>query len=130
MKTRILIGLIVCALLAGAAAAASLSYSLAPGDSVLVSCANALLASSLATNQVSVACAANTATPTPAPTATAPALAAVDPLILGTCPAAVHDRYVVTGPDGQLYRTWHPQVVAIDPANPGAGTCAFAHEHG
>jgi hypothetical protein len=50
--------------------------------------------------------------------------------VLGTCPAAVHDRYVVRGPDGFLYRTWHPVEVPLDPANPGAGTCRFAHEHG
>jgi hypothetical protein len=55
---------------------------------------------------------------------------AVDPVILGTCTTAIHDRYTVVGPDGKLYRTWHPQVVPIDPNNPAAGTCAFAHEHG
>jgi hypothetical protein len=57
-------------------------------------------------------------------------LPAVDPAILGTCTAAIHDRYTVVGPDGQTYRTWHPQVVPIDPKNPAAGTCKFAHEHG
>ena len=46
--------------------------------------------------------------------------------ILGTCSAQVHDRYVVRGPDGVLYRTWHPQVVD----NGAGGTCTFAHEHG
>jgi hypothetical protein len=55
---------------------------------------------------------------------------AVDAAILGTCTAAIHDRYVVTGPDGKLYRTWHPPVVLRDPTNPSLGTCTFAHEHG
>ena len=50
--------------------------------------------------------------------------------LLGTCPAAVHDRYVVPGPDGRQYRTWHPQTVPLDAANPGGPTCTFAHEHG
>lgn len=57
-------------------------------------------------------------------------LAAVTPSILGTCPAHVHDRYVVFGPDGLPYRTWHPQVVPLDPAQPNGPTCRFAHEHG
>jgi hypothetical protein len=47
---------------------------------------------------------------------------AVTPDILGTCSSAVHDRYVVSAPDGYRYRTWHPQV---DPSG-----CIFAHEHG
>ncbi len=42
--------------------------------------------------------------------------------VLGTCLAAVHDKYVTTGPDGQTYRTWHP---AQDPSG-----CTFGHEHG
>ena len=67
-------------------------------------------------------------------TAVGPALAAdlapVDPVILGFCAAAVHDRYVVTGPDGNLYRTWHPQQVPVDAAAPGGAQCRFAHEHG
>ncbi len=67
------------------------------------------------------------ATPTSAPTGGLEPVAAE---ILGTCSAAVHDRYTVTGPDGQLYRTWHPPVVPVDAANPGGPTCAFAHEHG
>ena len=37
---------------------------------------------------------------------------------------------MVTGPDGQLYRTWHPQTAPLDPANLSLGLCAFAHEHG
>ena len=39
------------------------------------------------------------------------------------CPAWVHDRYLVTGPNGQKYRTWHAQ---IDPVY----KCQFDHEHG
>jgi hypothetical protein len=46
----------------------------------------------------------------------------VDPVILGTCSATAHDRWVVDGGDGFRYRTWHPQV---DPAG-----CVYAHEHG
>lgn len=41
---------------------------------------------------------------------------------LGACSATVHDKYVVTGPDGKTYRTWHP---AKDPSG-----CTFGHEHG
>ena len=33
--------------------------------------------------------------------------AALDPAILGTCSAAVHDRYADAGGDGYWYRTWH-----------------------
>ncbi len=40
-----------------------------------------------------------------------------------TCPAWVHDQYTAEGPDGKLYRTWHPQ---IDPVY----WCYFEHEHG
>lgn len=49
---------------------------------------------------------------------------------LGSCSAAVHDRFVVMGPDGRTYRTWHPQVVPVDAANPSGPTCRFGHEHG
>jgi hypothetical protein len=49
---------------------------------------------------------------------------------LGTCTEAVHDRYVLMGPDGRMYRTWHAQVVPIDAANPSGPTCRFGHEHG
>src|SRR5579859_2311826 len=150
MKSRTLALLLLAAMLIGVTAA-QLVYTLAPGDTLLISCASALSGAPVATNQYSVACASNTPTPSPlpptatlAPTATllpptatlvppsptAPALPLVDPAILGTCTAAIHDRYVVTGPDGHLYRTWHPQTVPIDPANPAAGTCTFAHEHG
>ncbi|AEB12394.1 hypothetical protein [Marinithermus hydrothermalis] len=40
-----------------------------------------------------------------------------------TCPSWVHDQYTVQGPDGRVYRTWHPQ---IDPVY----WCYFRHEHG
>lgn len=43
--------------------------------------------------------------------------------ILGTCAESVHNKYVTRGPDGKLYRTWHP------PVDPETG-CRFAHEHG
>jgi hypothetical protein len=49
---------------------------------------------------------------------------------LGTCTAAVHDRFVAVGPDGRTYRTWHPQTVPVDPAAPAGATCTFGHEHG
>jgi len=39
------------------------------------------------------------------------------------CPESVHASYVTTGPDGQLYPTWHP------PVDPKTG-CLFGHEHG
>lgn len=57
-------------------------------------------------------------------------LTLISPTSLGTCSAQVHDRYVVTGPDGLPYRTWHPQVVPVDAANPSGPTCRFGHEHG
>ncbi len=45
------------------------------------------------------------------------------PQINRPCPAWVHDQYVATGPDGNTYPTWHPQ---IDPVY----WCYFQHEHG
>jgi hypothetical protein len=39
------------------------------------------------------------------------------------CPAWVDNLYVTTGPDGQTYKSWHPQ---IDPVY----WCYFGHEHG
>jgi hypothetical protein len=42
---------------------------------------------------------------------------------LSSCSSADHDRYMVTGPDGKLYRTWHP---AIDPEK----GCSYDHDHG
>ncbi len=55
---------------------------------------------------------------------------AVSADLLGTCSSTVHDRYVVRGPDGMLYRTWHPQTVPVDANNPNGAKCTFAHEHG
>lgn len=43
------------------------------------------------------------------------------------CEAWAHDQWIVTGPNGKIYRTWHP---AIQPQGmPGEG-CVFDHEHG
>jgi hypothetical protein len=42
---------------------------------------------------------------------------------LPLCSAAVHDSYKTTGPDGQQYKTWHPQVDHVN-------NCHFDHEHG
>ena len=40
------------------------------------------------------------------------------------CPVWVHDNlYLVAGPDGEMYGSWHPQ---IDPTH----WCHFGHEHG
>ena len=39
------------------------------------------------------------------------------------CQDWVHDLYMVTGPDGEQYRTWHPQ-------NDPVYSCSFGHEHG
>jgi hypothetical protein len=39
-----------------------------------------------------------------------------------TCTQAQHNSYVVTGPDGKTYATWHPPT--------GPGGCTFGHEHG
>ncbi len=63
------------------------------------------------------------AQPTPTPTGSSIYGGPItDPDILGTCSASVHDTYVVTGPDGQLYRTWHP---TKDPSG-----CGLGHDHG
>src|SRR5258708_7377206 len=62
-------------------------------------------------------------TPTlPSPTITATAgpvsaMGVVPVSALGTCPSATHDRYV-TIRDNKIYRTWHPQHVLIDLAQP------------
>ncbi len=45
------------------------------------------------------------------------------PLPNQPCPDWVHGRFTTTGPDGQAYNTWHPQ---IDPVY----WCSFGHEHG
>jgi hypothetical protein len=64
-----------------------------------------------------------TATPTASPTPDPqPSPTPTSPPGGNTC-AEIHDRYVVTAPDGQQYPTWHP------PADPATG-CRFGHEHG
>ena len=72
----------------------------------------------------------STPTPTPSPTQTGAIWGIVAADTLGTCTTQVHDRYVVTGDDGKLYRTWHPQTVPVDAANPSGAKCVFGHEHG
>ncbi|NIM92998.1 MAG: hypothetical protein GTO18_04715 [Anaerolineales bacterium] len=69
-------------------------------------------------------------TPTPIPFEYSDSFPEVDPAILGDCPAHVHNWYAVAGPDDQMYRTWHPITVSIDPSIPDGPTCSFAHEHG
>ncbi len=69
-------------------------------------------------------------TPTPLPVIYTETFPGVDAQILGNCPASVHDRYTVIGPDGNTYRTWHPITVKIDLSNPDSPVCSFAHEHG
>jgi hypothetical protein len=49
------------------------------------------------------------------------------PTAYDTCPAAVHERFSVVGPDGRRYPTWHPPTVT-DPAT--GRRCTFGHEHG
>jgi hypothetical protein len=63
-----------------------------------------------------------TATTVP-PTATPDPGSTPIPVAGQLCPAWVHDRYTTTGPDGNTYPTWHPQV------DPEFG-CFFNHEHG
>lgn len=49
------------------------------------------------------------------------------PKPVDTCPASLHERFSVIGPDGLKYPTWHPPVVT----DPATGTrCTFGHEHG
>src|SRR5258706_4404793 len=45
------------------------------------------------------------------------------PATVDTCTQTQHDQYLVTGPDGKKYPTWHP---AVDPAT----GCTFGHDHG
>lgn len=60
------------------------------------------------------------ATETPEPPTATPTEEAVEG---ETCPDWLHDSYSTTGPDGNSYATWHPQV------GPEFG-CYFRHEHG
>ena len=48
---------------------------------------------------------------------------ATQPKANDTCPSWLDNLYVTTGPDGQTYKSWHPQ---IDPVY----HCYFRHEHG
>ena len=146
-KVEAIIGaVLLLAVVAGAAVAQSFSQvvNLGRGQTAYVSCDGAArlraerqseLIMLLSCGRAEQAPPTATATPAqpPAPTATATAqppsgdLLPVEPVsMLGTCPAAVHDQFVTTGPDGRLWRTWHAQVVAL----PGGGSCRFAHEHG
>ncbi len=58
----------------------------------------------------------------PTPTPTTPSGYAV-PAVNQPCPSWVHASHVTTGPDGEFYQTWHPQ---LDPVY----WCSFGHEHG
>jgi hypothetical protein len=57
--------------------------------------------------------------PTPAPSVPA---GQVTPTPNQSCPTWVHESYQAQGPDGKMYRTWHPQ---IDPVY----WCYFDHTH-
>lgn len=49
------------------------------------------------------------------------------PAASDTCPASLHAKYNVVGPDDKVYPAWHPAEVT-DPAT--GTTCTFGHEHG
>lgn len=128
------------------------SFSLSPGDSIVVNCPTRLRGR--VSGQGSTITCAGTAVPTAGATSTAapptatlvppspthaghgelatPTLVAEGPTatpeqtapVAGElCPTWVHARYVTTGPDGKSYPTWHP------PVDPEYG-CLFGHEHG
>jgi hypothetical protein len=121
------------------ASADSRTVGLNPGDSLTVTCnQGGRLSGTVNRRQAVLQCDASqdsTPTPTAIPAATATptpvpqdnnngeTFPASNPLTLGDCPASVHDKYMVVGPDGKRYRTWHPIV------DPQTG-CHFAHEHG
>src|SRR5262245_1059193 len=118
------IALVLTAIPLGVVAAASQTLSIAPGDSWTVTCSTTLTGT-ISNDQASLTCApvpsptstpiaSSTPTRTPTPTAALPGQ---------PCPQALHDSYVVTGPDGKVYPTWHP------PVDPVYG-CYFGHEHG
>jgi hypothetical protein len=113
-------------------AAASQVVTLAAGDTVTVKCATTLTGT-VGANQADLTCAA---APTATPTSTPAAASTPTPTATRTptppptsaspgqpCPQALHDSYVVAGPDGKSYPTWHP---AVDPQS----GCYFGHEHG
>jgi len=140
----VLIGLAVSYYRAGAQTAFTYTVNLLRGETAYVTCdgANRLrvqrvsdLITTLSCGQPAQATATpaptpvptDVPTPVPTPVQTPVAVQPVDlPSMLGTCPASVHDAYVTVGPDGNTYRTWHPQTVTM----PDGGTCTFAHEHG
>jgi hypothetical protein len=68
--------------------------------------------------------------PTAVPEIDTDTFPAVAPLILGDCPESVHNRFAVVGPDRNIYRTWHPIIVELDPSIHESQLCSFAHEHG
>lgn len=60
--------------------------------------------------------------PPPPPPTDKPIFGVVDPVVLGQCSSAVHDKHVVDVGLPVKFRTWHPQT---DPTG-----CVYAHEHG
>jgi hypothetical protein len=113
------------------ALAESMILNLRGGDTVEINCEGSKLnLTRISGVKVKAACKAVISTPTNTPippTNTPPAPPTATPLsgdLAGKeCPTWVHDRYVVSGPDGKMYPTWHPQV---DPEY----RCYFTHEHG
>lgn len=95
---------------------------LTPGDAVFtVTVTDALKRSSSRAVTVTV----RAAPPPPAPAIFGVVDETPDKLgltVFGTCTKALHDTYVLLGPDGVRYRTWHP---AVDPSG-----CTWGHEHG
>lgn len=81
-----------------------------------------VIAFALAVTSFAIQKTARPGKPKPPPTPVPQIWGAVDPAVLGSCSAAVHDRHVIDGRDGFYYRTWHTLV--------DASGCAFAHEHG
>jgi hypothetical protein len=51
------------------------------------------------------------------------AMSVWSPAEYATCSKADHDRFVVAGPGGKLYPTWHP---GVDPVK----GCSYGHDHG
>jgi hypothetical protein len=107
------------------------SFNLSPGDTLTVNCPTELRGRLRGTSST-VACLQKTAQPSPTGTAVLPTTTPAPPTatpgdtvpVAGQlCPAWVHDRYTVAGPDGKQYPTWHP------PVDPEYG-CLFGHEHG
>jgi hypothetical protein len=118
--------------------AAQHMFALAPGDTITVQCDTRLAGrvrgkeSTIECMQPTVVAATATVVPTappvptnpPAPTAVPTQVPGSEQPVAGQkCPDWVHDQYMVTGPDGGLYRTWH---APIDPQY----KCWFGHEHG